>query len=253
MTADDSVDPTIAEGTDRRTAVKKAAIAAGVVAWTTPAVQAVTARPAFAQTITACAPELLPHPGIPDRPELQALPGGSSASELLQRQHLFLAIEGHLRWRAARGTPPWAIIEIAGGTKPGNCKSERFLDDACKTSTVTITSAKVTCPDGKDLHDHQSGRPDHVYRLLPLLTAAELSTSDVIEGELIEQPSDTVAAEGGATNRRPSNPRRRGRIPRASNRQSPFPPEAEPSAAGGESPPAGGEPPGDTPGSGSSP
>ena len=60
MTADDPVDPTISEGTDRRTALKKAAIAAGVVAWTTPAVQAVTARPAFAQTITACAPALLP-------------------------------------------------------------------------------------------------------------------------------------------------------------------------------------------------
>ena len=56
MTADDSVDPAVAEGhRDRRTALKKAAIAAGVVAWTTPAVQAVTARPAIAQTVTACA------------------------------------------------------------------------------------------------------------------------------------------------------------------------------------------------------
>ncbi len=44
----------VATGTDRRTALKKAAIAAGVVAWTTPAVQAVTARTASAQTVTGC-------------------------------------------------------------------------------------------------------------------------------------------------------------------------------------------------------
>ena len=39
----------------RRAALKKAAIAAGVVAWTTPVVQAVTARPVHAAT-TGCAP-----------------------------------------------------------------------------------------------------------------------------------------------------------------------------------------------------
>ena len=46
-------------GTDRRTALKKAAIAAGVVAWTTPAVQAVTSRPAHAQTVTGCKVEVI--------------------------------------------------------------------------------------------------------------------------------------------------------------------------------------------------
>lgn len=53
MTMDDHIDAGTT-GTDRRTALKRAAIAAGVVAWTTPVVQAVTARPAHAGAITNC-------------------------------------------------------------------------------------------------------------------------------------------------------------------------------------------------------
>ncbi len=200
MTADDSVDPAIAEGTDRRTALKKAAIAAGVVAWTTPAVQAVTARPAFAQTVTACAAAASAHPGHPDRPELQAVPGRSSASELLQRQHVLLATSRPLAVRAARGTPSWATSRSPAARSPATATSDRFLDDACKTATVTITSAKVKCADGDHVHDHQSGRPDHVHRLRATSSpTTELSTTDVIEDELIEQPPDTVTDEGGGT------------------------------------------------------
>ncbi len=42
--------------TDRRTALKKAAAAAGVVAWTTPAVQVLSSGTAHAQTVTGCTP-----------------------------------------------------------------------------------------------------------------------------------------------------------------------------------------------------
>ena len=47
-----------AGATDRRTALKKAAAAAGVVAWTTPAVQVLSSGTAHAQTVTGCAPML---------------------------------------------------------------------------------------------------------------------------------------------------------------------------------------------------
>ena len=41
---------------DRRDALKKAALAAGVVAWTTPVVQVVSSGTAYAQTVTGCCP-----------------------------------------------------------------------------------------------------------------------------------------------------------------------------------------------------
>ena len=47
-----------AGATDRRTALKKAAAAAGVVAWTTPAVQVLSSGTAHAQTVTGCRPML---------------------------------------------------------------------------------------------------------------------------------------------------------------------------------------------------
>ena len=42
--------------TDRRDALKKAAIAAGVAAWTTPVVQVLSSGTAHAQTVTGCSP-----------------------------------------------------------------------------------------------------------------------------------------------------------------------------------------------------
>ena len=48
MTIDDQLSDSAGSGLDRRSALKKAALAAGVVAWTTPVVQAVTARPVHA-------------------------------------------------------------------------------------------------------------------------------------------------------------------------------------------------------------
>ena len=52
MSANDT--PTISTAVDRREALKKAAVAAGVVAWTTPAVQVLSGGTAHAQTVTGC-------------------------------------------------------------------------------------------------------------------------------------------------------------------------------------------------------
>ena len=56
MTIDEQANAGTPDGVDRRSALKKAAIAAGVVAWTAPVVQAVTARPVHAATLTGCTP-----------------------------------------------------------------------------------------------------------------------------------------------------------------------------------------------------
>ena len=58
MSIDEQLSDSAGSGLDRRSALKKAALAAGVVAWTTPVVQAVTARPVHAATVTNCAPVL---------------------------------------------------------------------------------------------------------------------------------------------------------------------------------------------------
>ena len=56
MTIDEQANAGTPDGVDRRSALKKAAIAAGVVAWTAPVVQAVTARPVHAARLTGCTP-----------------------------------------------------------------------------------------------------------------------------------------------------------------------------------------------------
>jgi len=243
MTADDSVDPAIAEGTDRRTALKKAAIAAGVVAWTTPAVQAVTARPAFAQTVTACKAAVLSIKAILTGPNCKACPDVPAIPSCCSGNTYFLSVID----ATCGPTCPGAIvgdIEIVGGTKPGNCNVDRFLDDACKTATVTI-KANIKCGDGVT-YTVTNTVPITCTVCAFTATEDELSTTGVIEDELIEQPSDTVAAEGGGADTPTEQPAPSGQDP-------PSDQPAEPVPAGGESPPAGGEPPGDTPESGSSP
>ena len=166
MTADDTVDPAVAEGTDRRTALKKAAIAAGVVAWTTPAVQAVTARPAFAQTVTACAAHVLPIQAFLTGPNCKAVPGSSSASELLQRQHVLLVNQGHLRCELPRGATRGRhrdrrrheARQLQDRPFPRRCLQDLDGHDQRRTSNVP-TASSTRSP---------IGRPDHVYTCVPI-------------------------------------------------------------------------------------
>ena len=55
---DDNATSTPSSTVDRRAALKKAAVAAGVVAWTTPVVQVLSTGTAHAQGVTACSPVL---------------------------------------------------------------------------------------------------------------------------------------------------------------------------------------------------
>ena len=55
---DDNATSTPSSTVDRRAALKKAALAAGVVAWTTPVVQVLSTGTAHAQGVTACSPVL---------------------------------------------------------------------------------------------------------------------------------------------------------------------------------------------------
>ena len=185
MTADDTVDPAIAEGTDRRTALKKAAIAAGVVAWTTPAVQAVTARPAFAQTVTACAPAFcriqafLTGPNCKQCPEVPALPSCCSGNTY------FLQLKATCG-ASCPGDATVAVIDDRGRHEAWQLQERPFPRRCLQELDGHDHLGERDMSRRQRLHDHQSGRPDHVHRLRATVPTAELSTSDVIEDELIE-------------------------------------------------------------------
>ena len=88
MSVDDTTTEEVSTGTDRRTALKKAAIAAGVVAWATPAVQAVTARPVHAQGVTGCSPVISVTASTPGPPANASMPPARAvaAAYLLSRR-----------------------------------------------------------------------------------------------------------------------------------------------------------------------
>ena len=189
------------------------------------------------------------HPGHPDRPELQAVPGRSRDPELLQRQHVLLVTSTPRAVPTCPGKPPWATSRSSAARSPATATIDRFLDDACKTATVTIIGEHQMFRRQR-YKRHQSLVPITCTECGPLARHTELSTTDVIEDELIEQPPDTVTDAGGGTDTPTEQPAPSGQDPPSDQPAGPFPPAATVPARR-ES--AGGEPPGDTPESGSSP
>jgi hypothetical protein len=139
-----------ATGVDRRTALKKAAIAAGVVAWTTPAVQAVTARPVHAQTVTGCAPALSATAKLTG-PGCKCVTGEESQfSQCCDDNTFFFQVRADCGALCGGSNLPVDLVGISGaGPKPG-CPLAAFERLDClgspPTATVTI-EAKVKCAD----------------------------------------------------------------------------------------------------------
>ena len=124
--------PTPSSGVDRREALKKAAVAAGVVAWTTPVVQVLSPGIAHA-AVTGCNPVIvmsLQKTG----PNCGCSPG--RRHQLLQQQHLSRDLRrDHVRYdvprRRRRGRR-----ELPGVPKPGNCNVDRFGEFPCDTGSA---------------------------------------------------------------------------------------------------------------------
>jgi len=158
MTIDDQLSDSAGSGLDRRSALKKAALAAGVVAWTTPVVQAVTARPVHAAGATNCAPVaevtsiLLGTNGICTNNPVPGNPCYGQTSFLLFDPRIISC--GPL---CAVST--WQITNVGGANV---CNSDgafvyfRTLSPACPptvpgantATTILPISANVTCADG---------------------------------------------------------------------------------------------------------
>ena len=98
------------------------------------------------------------HPGHPDRPELQACPEVPALPSCCSGNTYFLQPSTPRAVRAARGTPSWATSTIAAARSPATATIDRFLDDACKTATVTITGEHQMCR-RRHVHGHQSRVP----------------------------------------------------------------------------------------------
>ena len=140
MSVDDTTTEEVSTGTDRRTALKKAAIAAGVVAWTTPAVQAVTARPRTPGR----------HRVLPVVSVTASTPGHLCSASIPQRAvatpYVLLEVASRAVGRPARYSHV-KVSDITGDPKPG-CQDTIFFRDllcAGGDAHVKIT-AEVSVP-----------------------------------------------------------------------------------------------------------
>lgn len=141
--SDDTNDTPIV--TDRRTALKKAAVAAGVVAWTTPAVQAVTARPAHAQTVTGCRP-VLSATASKTGPTCECAAGADK--KCCSDNTVFVDVTATCG-ALCPGKATVTVITIDGLGPKSPCTDVRFQDLTCPGGTEEVTiKASVKCPDG---------------------------------------------------------------------------------------------------------
>ncbi len=135
---------------DRRAALKKAALAAGVVAWATPTVQALTPGVAAAQSrVTNCFPNLSFNLILTES-NCSGVPG--SPPKCCSNLTYFLAIGGGCGASCTTTKGPAATIISA--KRGGIVLTERcpgFLDlNNCSSggSVQAVISATITCGDG---------------------------------------------------------------------------------------------------------
>jgi hypothetical protein len=222
---DDELPADVSTGTDRRTALKKAAIAAGVVAWTTPAVQAVTARPAHAQQVTNCVPVLTAKAQLTGA-GCKCTP--SAPPQCCDDNTFFIQVFASCG-AGCPGTPAIVVSSITGaGLKPG-CPIEAFQRLNCLGSPPTAQvqiKATVTCPNGKITVGNQTV----TVGCTPCAAALTATTdSNLFEEPSLDAPPETTRTEttiGG------------GDPPAAES------PPADESPPAGQSPPADSSPPG---------
>ena len=157
---------------DRRSALKKAAVAAGVAAWTTPVVQVVSPGTAHAQTVTGCSPVVTITLSRPER-AASACPC-PTCPQLLQSDTVYwvqgLTVDcgptcrGRQRWRArsssqtsasprtaptsSASSPAWACrLRSAPGFRSGaptggsTCSTGRSPPYACPAPGAGFTAA----------------------------------------------------------------------------------------------------------------
>ena len=156
-----------AGATDRRTALKKAAAAAGVVAWTTPAVQVLSSGTAHAQTVTGCIPMLT---------VTLAETGSMTASATAYRfspkccsnNTSFPTVTATAGRPAVAPAQSWAtsLLVPAPAFKCNACETR------CKRGTQLQHDSgrphglgQVKCADGITTNGRGDGTPDHVHTL----------------------------------------------------------------------------------------
>ena len=135
---------------DRRAALKKAAVAAGVMAWTTPVVQLVSSGTAHAQTVTGCSPvatitvratgencECAPRPS----------PGNDCCSATTWLVESVTVNCGPTCIGLAEVA---GLVEFPGISKPPSCGEFPVYEFPCSGGTASFPARfPVTCGDGQ--------------------------------------------------------------------------------------------------------
>ncbi len=134
---------------DRRSALKKAAVAAGVGAWTTPLVQVVSPGTAHAQTVTGCSPVItitLRSTG----PDCDCVPGGVSPSCCNDNTYFVQSLDVECGPTCAGPAVRVGPFEFPGLVPaPAECPDE-IAEFPCQAARATFrTTFPVRCPDGE--------------------------------------------------------------------------------------------------------
>jgi hypothetical protein len=136
--------------TDRRAALKKAALAAGVVAWTTPVVQVISTGTAHAQTVTGCRPTVLLQGTIDTGPNCGCVPPGFQPSSAHDPQCCDQStVVPRISATCGPTCPGTATVNsysVTAGASPP-CNVLPRCDVGVPSVTITIR-ATITCADG---------------------------------------------------------------------------------------------------------
>ncbi len=132
---------------DRRAALKKAAVAAGVAAWTTPVVQVVSSGTAHAQTVTGCSPVVtitLQATG----PTCACAPGVSVAC-CSDNTYVVDSLSLECGPTCAGPAEVAGLIEYPDIGKPEGCLDEVFYFPCVDTRATFRARIPIRCPDGE--------------------------------------------------------------------------------------------------------
>jgi hypothetical protein len=132
---------------DRRDALKKAALAAGVAAWTTPVVQVVSSGTAHAQTVTGCSP-VVTITVQATGPICQCAPDVSSAC-CNDNSYVVGSLSLDCGPTCAGPAQVAGLIEYPDTGKPEGCQDEVFFFPCVGTLASFRARIPIRCPDGQ--------------------------------------------------------------------------------------------------------
>jgi hypothetical protein len=167
---------------DRREALKKAALAAGVAAWTTPVVQVVSPGTALAQTVTGCSPAVT-ITLIATGPTCACVPVPVESACCNNNTFWVASLDVDCGPTCPGPATVAGELEFPGVPRAQDCP-DRIAEFPCATTATFRATFPVTCPDGQ------------TYQFDGMVTAICQDCGTAAEPPSLIAPNGEVVSEG---------------------------------------------------------